>query len=106
MSRLLAMRDRRGAIPRLESLRDRWDRSVAAEFAAQPPSAPEPLLESDLVHLPPPVRRFVQRSGAIGKPKVHNVRVEFDAQMWRSPDQAPMLATSVQYNFFGRPARL
>ena len=106
MSRIQATQDRKGAIPGLVTLQDRYDRLLASEFAAQPLSAADPLDESDLVHLPPVVQGFVRRSGAIGKPKAQNVRVEFDAQMWRSPGRAPMRATSVQYNFFGRPARL
>lgn len=106
MSGVVASHDWKIAIPGLLSLQDRYDRSLATEFAAQPLTAARPLDESDLAHLPPAVQGFVRRSGAIGKPKVQNVRVEFDAQMWRSPGRAPMRATSVQYNFFGRPARL
>lgn len=106
MSRILASNDRKIAIPGLVSLQDRYDRLLATEFAAQPLTAAGSLAESDLAYLPPAVQGFIRRSGAVGKPRVQNVRVEFDAQMWRAPDQAPMRATTVQYNFFGRPARL
>ena len=34
------------------------------------------------------------------------MRVVIDANMYRKPGQAPMRARSVQYSFFGRPARL
>jgi hypothetical protein len=93
-------------MPGSTSLEDRYDRLLAAEFAAQPPAAAGPLTEADIAHLPAPVRRFVVRSGAVGRPRVQNVRVEFDADMFRKRGQRPMRATSVQYNFFGRPARL
>ncbi len=88
------------------SLRPGFDRALAAEFAAQPLVPAVILTEAHLRHLPEPVQRFVARSGAVGRPQVQNVRAEFDAQMWRTPDQAPMAARSVQYNFAGRPARL
>ena len=87
-------------------LQARFDEALAAEFAAQPLGAAAVLAEHDLPGLPAPVQRFVRASGAVGRPRPQNVRVEFDAQMWRKPGQAPMESTSVQYNFFGRPARL
>jgi hypothetical protein len=89
------------------SLRARYDRVVAAEFADQPLGPPTaPLTRDDLAPLPPPVRRYVERSGAIGRPRPQNMRVAFDAEMYRKPGQAPMRATSIQYSFFGSPARL
>jgi hypothetical protein len=89
------------------SLRARHDQVIAAEFAAQPfrPGAP-PLTAGDLAGLPDPVRRYIQRSGALGLPHPQNMRVALDASMYRKPGQAPMKARSVQYSFFGRPARL
>ncbi len=84
----------------------RFDELVAAEFAAQPLAAGVPLREEDLVHLPPPVLGYVRASGSVGKPRPQNVRVEFEALMRRKPGDAGMRATSVQFNFFERPARL
>jgi hypothetical protein len=80
---------------------------VAAEFAAQP-MAPggAPLEVGDLAALPDPVRRYIERSGAVGRPRPQNMRVVLHANMYRKPGQAPMQARSVQYSFFGRPARL
>jgi hypothetical protein len=89
------------------NLRARHDQVVAAEFAAQPcePGAAA-LTAGDLAALPDPVRRYVERSGALGRPRPQNMRVVLDANMYRKPGQAPMRARSVQYSFFGRPARL
>ena len=89
------------------SLQGRYDRVVAAEIAAQPlrPGAP-PLTQEDLAGLPATVRRYVERSGALGRPRPQNMRVVLDADMYRGPGQAPMRATSIQYTFFDRPARL
>ena len=79
---------------------------VKNEFTRQP-LAPENILsESDITHLPSPVKKYIAYTGAIGKSKPQNVRVEFNAQMIKKPGAAPMEATSEQYNFFGRPTRL
>jgi hypothetical protein len=88
------------------SFQRRHDLAVACEFAAQPLVAMPTLTEADLAHLPAPVRRYVARSGAVGRPRLQNVRVVFDALMWRKRGAPPMRSVSVQYNFFGRPARL
>lgn len=89
------------------SLRARHDQVVAAEFAAQPMvHGGAPLAVSDLAGLPDPVRRYIERSGALGRPRPQNMRVVLGATMYRKPGQAPMRARSVQYSFFGRPTRL
>ena len=89
------------------SLRRRHDRIVGAEFAAQPMTpGGEPLVSDDLTGLPEPVRRYIERSGAVGRPRPQNMRVAMDANMYRKPGEAPMRARCVQYSFFGRPARL
>jgi hypothetical protein len=86
--------------------RARFDELVAAEFGAQPLGVVKMLTEDDLGPLPVPVQRYVRASGAVGRPRPQNVRIEFDAVMRRKPGDAGMAATSVQYNFLGRPARL
>jgi hypothetical protein len=96
-----------GQVPHARSLRVRHDWFVAAEFAAQPlATGGAPLMASDLAALPDPVRRYIQRSGAVGRPCPQNMRVALDADMYRKPGGSPMRARSVQYNFFGRPTRL
>jgi hypothetical protein len=90
----------------LASFDRRYAEVVKAEFTRQPLGAPVLLVEADLEGLPGPVRRYIRASGAIGRPRPQNVRVAFDALMRRKPGAAPMVSTSVQYNFFGQPARL
>lgn len=84
----------------------RWEEAVRLEFGRQPLVAGEILAEEALAGLPAPVARYVRQSGAVGRPRPQNVRAEFDALMWRAPGGAPMQAHCVQYNFYGRPARL
>ncbi len=83
-----------------------YTEAVLAEFARQPLASSRLVSEDDLRSLPSPVERYVRASGAVGRPRPQNVRVEFDALMRRKPGQAPMVSTAVQYNFFARPARL
>jgi hypothetical protein len=90
----------------LINLQEQYDAVVAAEFEAHPLGDPQPLQEDDLARLPEPVRRYVRATGAVGRPRPRNVRVEFDAGMRRRPGADPMPSTSIQYNFFDRPTRL
>jgi hypothetical protein len=85
---------------------ERWADAVAAELAAQPPGPGPVLVEADLAGLPAPVARHVRASGAVGRPRPRNVRVAFDALMYRKPGAPPMNATSAQVNWFDRPTRL
>jgi hypothetical protein len=79
---------------------------VKAELAAQPLAEARVLTEDDLAPLPIPVQRYVRASGAVGRPRPQNVRIEFDAVMRRRPGDRGMAARSVQVNLLGRPARL
>jgi hypothetical protein len=93
-------------VARCTPLQARYQEQLRAQFSAQPLAPAATLTEADLAHLPAPVQRYLRRSGAVGQPKPRNVRVEFDARMFRAPGAAPMRASSVQHNFFGHPARL
>jgi len=93
-------------MPDLTSFQARFDRAVAEEFAARAAEPAVVLAEADLTAMPDPVRRYVVRSGAVGRPRPRNARIEFDALMWSKPGASPMRARSIQYNFFDRPTRL
>jgi hypothetical protein len=103
----VAAGERAPVTPGGRSLKARWERTVAAEFVAQPlgPAAPV-LTAADLAPLPAPVRRYIERSGALGRPRPQNMRVAMDADMYRDRGQAPMRATTIQYTFFDQPSRL
>lgn len=80
--------------------------AVTSEFARQPLLPPRLVEDAALAALPPVVARYVRASGAVGQPVPRNMRLVFDAEMFRAPGQAAMRAQSVQFNFFERPARL
>lgn len=68
--------------------------------------APGLLTESDLQPLPAPVQRYIRYTGAVGRPKVKNVRIVFQGQM-REKGKDWFAFTSEQYNFFDEePTRL
>jgi hypothetical protein len=91
---------------RHRSLQAGYEEALGAAFEAQPLRPAAPLADPDLAHLPAPVQRYLRRSGAVGRPRPQNVRIEFAARMWSKPGAAPMAATSVQHNFFADPTRL
>lgn len=90
----------------MTSMDARYHEAVAAEFAGQPLGPAVTLTPPDLAGLPAPVRRYVERSGAVGRPRPRTMRVRHDAEMYRAPGQPPMRATAIQHTFFDRPARL
>ncbi len=79
---------------------------LRAAFAARPPAPAPVLAEADLAGLPAPVRRFVARAGALGRPRPRSVRITFRAEMFRRPGGAAMPSRSEQVNFLPDPARL
>ncbi len=71
------------------------------------PTIPAPLVtEADLAPLPLLMQTYLRRVGAVGRPRVRNVRVTFNAQMRSSATSPWMQATATQYEFFEPPARL
>lgn len=87
-------------------LKNEFLSDVKSEFSKQPLLEEEILTESGIRHLPAPVRRYIEYSGAMGKPVPQNFYIEFDAEMFRNPGDKPMKAVSRQYNFIRNPARI
>jgi len=88
------------------SLPERFEARVRGEMARQPLAPARPLDDAGVAHLPAPVRRYLGRTGAIGKPQVQRLRVVMDAEMFRKPGAAPMASRVVQYSFLAEPTRL
>lgn len=64
------------------------------------------LTEADIAPLPDPVRRYVERSGSLGKPRTLAIELEFDADMFDAPGAQPMSGRVLQYERFDVPRRL
>lgn len=79
-------------------------RDVQSAFL-QAKGTPGTITETDLEHLPLPVRRYLTYVGVAGKPKVQHYYVRFEGQMRnRGGNWFPF--SSRQYNFTGEPTRL
>jgi len=78
---------------------------VVDQALARPAGAAPVVTEADLASLPPPVQRYLRRSGAVGQPQVRNVHATFSGTFRRHPREAPLQVVAEQYNFFDEPAR-
>jgi hypothetical protein len=58
------------------------------------------LNETDIQHLPEPVKKYLDYTGALGKPQIINFRAEFDGQMKQNEGGGWLDVTSEQYNFY------
>ncbi len=76
------------------------------EFASQPLKAESVLTEQEITYLPACVQKYLIYTSAVGKSKTQNMCIEFDAEMYRKPDDKPMKSNSIQYNFYGNYSRL
>lgn len=78
----------------------------ANEHLNRTTSIPEEILtEADLLPLPDAVQRYLRSVGVVNKPKVRNMRVQFEGEM-RSKGKEFFPFTSVQYNCFDEPTRM
>lgn len=83
-----------------------FEMNKAREFVQQPLRAEQVLTAQETSHLPECVQKYLLYTGAVGKARIQNVFIGFDAEMYRKPGDKPMKSTSVQYNFYGNFARL
>lgn len=67
---------------------------------------PSILTESDMEHLPEPVKRYLRYTGSVGKPKVSNFKIEFKGKIRKDEKSELMPFTSEQFNFMEKPTRL
>jgi hypothetical protein len=86
------------------SLRSRYVRDVRDQLASRP-ADPGMLGEADLVGLPPAVRTYIERTGAVGRPRVRSLRAVFRARIRSGPDSPWLEGPAEQVEFFCPPAR-
>lgn len=73
--------------------------------ALQLQTSPGIVTEQDIKHLPEPVQKYLRYVGAIGKEKIHSVKLEFTGDFKTDPNNKYEKFISIQYNFFGSPKR-
>jgi uncharacterized protein DUF6544 len=82
-----------------------YRRGVAAELTTS--SSETVVTEADLVSLPPAVACYVRRSGAVGKPRITNLRARIHGRIRATASAAWMPFTAEQVNTYGtQPSRL
>jgi hypothetical protein len=86
------------------SLHAQYDRDVAHGLADR--GAPPIVTDQDLAPLPDLVRRYLRLTGAVGRPKIANVRVRMHGRIRGTPDAPWMPFSAEQHNFYPRPERL
>lgn len=64
------------------------------------------LTETDIQHLPEPIKKYIRFTGSIGKPKVSNFKIEFTGKIRKDEQSAWMPFSSEQYNFMHTPTRI
>ncbi len=62
--------------------------------------------KDDIRRLPKPVQKYLEYTGALGKPKVRNFRAKFTGLMRFKKQNSWMKITTQQYDFFDDPARI
>lgn len=89
----------------ISALYKKYEKDVQAGLQ-QTASAPESILtETDIEHLPEPVKKYIRNSGSIGKSRVNNFRLEFTGKIRKDEKSEWMPFTTVQYNFIGAASR-
>ena len=70
-----------------------------------PPSAPAPVTDAELTHLPAPVARYLRAAGVVGNPRVHNFHVRMRGRIRSGPAARWIQFEAEQYNTVDEPAR-
>jgi len=82
------------------------DLRQAIQNSTGPSSAPSPVVtEADLTSLPEPVQRYVRRSGAVGRPRVHDFRMSWTGRIRADASSEWMEFTADQFNTIDTPRR-
>lgn len=82
---------------RPSSLRSSYERAVA-ELRASVSSPATKVEARELAHLPDPVRRYLERAGVVGRPRVVSIHVAGSVKMRRTPNEDWMPSTMDQYS--------
>lgn len=81
------------------SLRAQYETDVAAGLARLQQGPP--ITETDIAHLPPPVQRYLRLAGAVGHPRVQNVRVRMHGRIRSGPDAGRTISAELVFNEAG-----
>ncbi|HEV7525716.1 MAG TPA: DUF6544 family protein [Acidimicrobiia bacterium] len=78
---------------------------AAAQIEATTPN-PTPVTDTDLLDLPPTVRRYLRFMGVVGRPRDRSFRAQFSGRFRLAPDKGWMPCEAWQYNTGPPPTRV
>jgi hypothetical protein len=90
----------------MPSLRAEYERDVDRGLMARGTVVPSPITDADLAPLPARVARYLHITGAVGQPRVRNVRARMHGRFRGGRNARWMKCSAEQHNFFDQPARL
>ena len=79
-------------------MRAKFLREVAAARLPNGPGPSVPVFDSDLMRLPPVVRRYMRFMGVVGRPRVWSFRVRWTGRFRMAADRPWMACEAWQYN--------
>lgn len=89
------------------SLEQTYRSEVERELTKHPPRSVGVLAEADIAPLPPPVQRFLRKSGFVGRPHVMNVRIRWgELRLKRARDADWLVLDCQQFNSVPEPTRI
>jgi hypothetical protein len=83
-----------------------YKREVSASLKRTSLIKPRLIVDRDLCHLPPVVRRYLEYAGVVGKEEIVNVRIKFEGRLRSKTEDSWMTFKSEQYNFYDNPTRI
>lgn len=86
-------------------MKKRFKKEVLAGLERSERLEKEILSDSEIQYLPVIVQKYLHLTGAVGREKVLNFRVEFKGGIRSLPNDKYMQLKSVQYNFTDQPSR-
>jgi len=86
-------------------MKKKYLKEVRLRLQSEKPGTPEILTETDLQHLPEPVKKYIRICGFVGKEKISNFFLKASGQIRSSEKSGWMQFTSEQCNFFETPFR-
>ncbi len=86
-------------------MKKKYLKEVRLKLQSETKGTPETLTETDMKHLPEPVRKYIRLTGFVGKEKIRNVFLKASGKIRSSEKSGWLKFSSEQYNFFDSPFR-
>jgi len=89
-----------------QDLKRAYKKQVSTFLEKTARSEKEILTKDDIKHLPDAVQKYIIYTGALGKEKVHSIRVVTEGEFKTDPEREWSNIKTRQHNFFAEPTRI